>query len=127
MTVWRDVQALALTRTLPLPLPPGGIRVLGDDGFYASIKGRDSGMMVAVDMGTGNPVASARIDEKDRPALFAWLEGLQAKPDVEVMVSDEFNPYFVAAERLALDHQICRFHAGGGHGQRPRNGLLSIP
>jgi transposase-like protein len=108
MTVWRDVQALAEAVSLPAPL--GGIRVLGVDGFYASIKGRDSGMVVAVDMGTGNPVALARIDEKDRPALFAWLEALQEQLGVEVMVSDDFNPYFVAAERLALDHQICRFH-----------------
>jgi transposase-like protein len=108
MTVWRDVQALA--EAVSLPAPPGGIRVLGVDGFYASIKGQDSGMVVAVDMGTGAPVALARIDEKDRPALFAWLEALQEQFGVEVMVSDDFNPYFVAAERLGLDHQICRFH-----------------
>ncbi len=108
MTVWRDVQALA--EAWKLPPPPAGVRVLGVDGFYASIKGQDSGMVVAVDMGTGDPVALARIDEKDRPALFAWLEVLQEQLGVEVMVSDDFNPYFVAAERLALDHQICRFH-----------------
>jgi transposase-like protein len=108
MTVWRDVQALAARRSLPAP--PQGVRVLGVDGFYASMKGEDSGMMVAVDMGTGQPVALARIDEKDRPALFAWLALLQEELGVEVMVSDDFNPYFVAARRLRLEHQICRFH-----------------
>ena len=108
MSVWRDVQALAVTRSLSLP--PEGVRVLGVDGFYAAIKGQDSGMMVAVDMGTGQPVALARIDEKDRPALFAWLAMLQEELGVEVLVSDDFNPYFVAAARLELEHQLCRFH-----------------
>jgi hypothetical protein len=85
MSVWRDVQALA-------------------------IKGEDSGMVVAVDMGSGDPVALARIDEKDRPALFAWLEILKEELGVEVLVSDDFNSYATAAERLDLEHQICRFH-----------------
>jgi transposase-like protein len=108
MSVWRDVQALAATWTLPAP--PQGVRVLGVDGFYDSIKGEDSGMMVAVDMGTGDPVSLARIDEKDRSALFAWLETLKQELGVEVLVSDDFNSYFVAAEQLDLEHQICRFH-----------------
>ena len=34
-------------------------------------------------VGTGNPVALARIDEKDRPALFAWLEVLKEELGVE--------------------------------------------
>jgi transposase-like protein len=108
MSVWRDVQTLADVWTLPPP--PNGVRILGVDGFYASIKGEGSGMMVAVDMGTGNPVALARIDEKDRPALFAWLEALKEHLGVEVLVSDDFNSYSTAAERLDLEHQICRFH-----------------
>lgn len=108
MSVWRDVQALA--EAVSLPAPPRGVRVLGVDGFYASIKGQDSGMVLAVDMGSGDPVALARIDEKDRPALFAWLAALKEALGVEVLVSDDFNSYSTAAERLALDHQICRFH-----------------
>jgi len=108
MSVWRDVQALAEVWTLPPP--PQGVRVLGVDGFYASIRGVGSGLVVAVDMGSGEPVALARIDEKDRPALFAWLEVLKEELGVEVLVSDDFNSYSTAARRLELDHQICRFH-----------------
>ena len=67
-------------------------------------------MMVAVNMGTGQPVALARIDGKDRPALFAWLDVLKEELGVEVLVSDDFNACFVAAERLELEHQIRRFH-----------------
>ncbi|KPK02605.1 MAG: hypothetical protein AMJ56_20770 [Anaerolineae bacterium SG8_19] len=108
MTVWRDVQALADSWSMPTPLQ--GVRVLGIDGFYASIQGKGTGMMVAVDLGTGNPVALARIDEKDRPALFAWLQLLKEELGVEVLVSDDFNSYSTAARRLELQHQICRFH-----------------
>ena len=107
-TVWRDVQALADSWSVPKPLQ--GVRVLGIDGFYASIKGEGSGMMVAVDLGTGHPVALARIDEKDRPALFAWLQWLKEELGVEVLVSDDFNSYSTAARRLELEHQVCRFH-----------------
>jgi hypothetical protein len=108
MSVWRDVQDLAAVRTLAPP--PQGARVLGVDGFYAAIKGQDTGMMVAADMGTGQPVDLARINEKDRPALFAWLEMLKDELGVEVLVSDDFDPDFVAVERLGLAHQLCRFH-----------------
>ena len=108
MSVWRDVQALAVARSLPAPLQ--GVRVLGIDGFYSTIKGQDTGLMVAVDMGTGQPIALARIDEKDRPALFAWLEALKELLGVEVLVSDDFNSYSTAAQRLDLQHQVCRFH-----------------
>jgi hypothetical protein len=108
MTVWRDVQALA--DPWSVPAPPQGVRVLGIDGFYTSIKGEGTGIMVAVDMGTGHPVALARIDEKDRPALFAWLQRLKVELGVEVLVSDDFNSYSTAARRLELEHQVCRFH-----------------
>lgn len=108
MTVWHDVQDLA--ESWSVPPPPQGVRVLGLDGFYDSIKGEDTGMVVAVDMGTGNPVALARIDEKDRPALFAWLALLKEELGVEVLVSDDFNSYATAAQRLDLEHQVCRFH-----------------
>ena len=108
MTVWRDVQALA--DRWSVPAPPQGVRVLGIDGFYTFIKGEGTGIMVAVDMGTGHPVALARIDEKDRPALFAWLQRLKVELGVEVLVSDDFNSYSTAARRLELEHQVCRFH-----------------
>jgi hypothetical protein len=80
------------------------------DGFYDSIKGQDSGMVVAVDLGSGDPVSLARVDAKDRPALFAWLKALQESLGVEVLVSDDFNSYSVTAEALGLQHQVCRFH-----------------
>jgi transposase-like protein len=108
MTVWRDMQALA--DPWSVPAPPRGVQVLGIDGFYTSIKGEGTGIMVAVAMGTGHPVALARIDEKDRPALFAWLQRLKVELGVEVLVSDDFNSYSTAARRLELEHQVCRFH-----------------
>ncbi len=45
---------------------------MGIDGFYTSIMGQDTGLMVAVNLGTGQLIALARIDEKYRPALFTW-------------------------------------------------------
>jgi hypothetical protein len=35
---------------------------------------------------------------------------LKEELGVEVLVSDDFNSYSTAAERLDLEHQICRFH-----------------
>lgn len=102
MTVWRDVQALTAIRSLPAP--PQGVRVLSVDGRYASVDDQDNDLVLGVDIGIGDPVALARIYEKDRDALFAWLEALKEEIGAEVLVSHDFKPYFVAAERLELDH-----------------------
>lgn len=105
MSVWRDVQDLGKPRQVGHP-----VRVLGIDGFYTRIKGKDRGMVVAVDMGNGQPVAVAEVDEKNLPAMLKWLRPLVEELGVEVLVSDDLETFDQVAKALDRPRQVCRFH-----------------
>lgn len=106
-SAWRDVQVVCagLKRRLP-----GRVRVLGVDGFYPKIAGQEQPSVVAVDLGTGQPVALGAISEKDWRAVVAWLEPLVKAWGVEVIVSDDLKELDVATRRLGVEHQVCHFH-----------------
>jgi hypothetical protein len=103
MSIWRDVQAWK-------PTKPERVRVLGVDGFYSRQKGELGGVVVAVDLGTGQPIALAQIQEKDVQAVVEWLQPLIEELGVEVIVTDDLNSHGQMVEQLGKKHQVCRFH-----------------
>jgi transposase-like protein len=106
-SVWWDVQALAadLKRR-----QPGSIRALGVDGVYPRLAGREQATLVAVDLGSGQLVGVAAINEKDWRAVVQWLAPLVQAWGVEVLVTDDLKELDVAARKLGLEHQVCHFH-----------------
>ena len=106
-SVGRDLQALAaeLKRRRP-----SRIRQLGVDGVYLRLKGKEQAVVVAVDLGSGQPVAVAAINEHDWRAVVNWLQPLVSEWGAEVVVSDDLKELDVAARRLGLEHQVCHFH-----------------
>lgn len=107
-TVWRD--AVALGKRVAGRRPRRSVRVLGVDGTGARIAGQSSGVVVAVDMGSGQPVAFVELDERDPEAVRKWLAPLVEQLGVEVLVTDDLASYRPVAESLHLDHQVCLFH-----------------
>jgi hypothetical protein len=65
---------------------------------------------VAVDLGTGQPVALGHINEKDPRALRRWLAPLVKRLGVSVIVTDDLHTYRTVAEHLELEQQVCQFH-----------------
>lgn len=108
MSVWRDGQQIGtmLKQRRQLRVVP----VLGVDGAWLRAKGANSGVMVAVDLGRGEPVDLAVIEEDDVEAVREWLQDLVQELGVEVLVTDDRNNYRPLAQELGLAHQICRFH-----------------
>jgi hypothetical protein len=106
-SIWKDVQAqaVALKRRLPRQ-----VRVLGVDGVYPKLGGREQPTLVCVDLGSGQPVALGAISEKDWRGVVQWLKPLVEAWGVEVLVSDDLKELAVAAQRLQLEHQVCHFH-----------------
>ena len=104
MSGWREVQEAG--EELRRKLSKKDVRVVGIDGAWLQGKG----VMVAVDMGNGDLLEIARIDEKDRDALLAWVEELQGKHHFRVLVTDDLNTYKSIAQELELTHQVCQFH-----------------
>lgn len=105
MSVWRDVQQAGQA-----PKGKKGVRIAGVDGFYMQVKGKDTGMMVLVDLGTGQPLAIGEINEKDPQAVADWLRDKVKDLGIEVIVTDDLESYDQAAKQLEVKHQVCRFH-----------------
>lgn len=108
MTAWRDVQERAGRLRRKGMMKP--VRVLGLDGAYVRGLGKVHPVLVAVDLGSGEPVAVGYVDEYDPQAVRRWLEPLVKQLGVSVVVTDDLMQYKTVAGKLGLEHQICQFH-----------------
>jgi len=109
MTVWRDLQEQA--DQLEKRRRWQGVRVLGVDGLYPLGWGRRKhAVLVAVDLGSGQPVAIGYLDEANPHALRRFLQPLVQRLGVGVIVTDDLTSYRQVAEKLDIGHQVCQFH-----------------
>jgi transposase-like protein len=108
MTVWRDGQQV--TGQIRQQRHGRPVRVLGVDGTGSRVNGQGTGVVVAVDLGRGVPVAVAELDEKDPTAVIAWLGPLATQLGVEVLVTDDLGSYRRVVEELGVYHQVCLWH-----------------
>jgi len=104
MSGWRDVQEEG--KRIRHKLRWKATRIAGVDGAW--INGR--GIMVAVDLGDGELLAIAEIDEKEKERLQSWLKMLKQKHNIGAIVTDDLATYKEIAEELELGHQVCQFH-----------------
>ena len=108
MTVWRDLQEQAGLLEKRRRWQP--VRVLGLDGAYPLGWGKKQPVLIAIDLGSGEPVAIGYLDEANPQALRRFLEPLVQRLGVSVIVSDDLASYRIVAEKLNLEHQVCQFH-----------------
>jgi hypothetical protein len=108
MTAWRDEQERAAQLKRRRMNQP--VRVLGLDGAYVRGWGETRAVLVAVDLGTEQPVALGYVDEKDPQAVRRWLTPLVQQLGVSVIVTDDLVSYRIVADKLDLEHQVCQFH-----------------
>jgi len=86
-TVWRDVQEAG--KQIRRRLKWKSARVVGVDGAWINSKG----VMVAVDLGDGELLSIAEIDEKEKVNLQAWLKILKQKHNIGAIVTDDLATY----------------------------------
>lgn len=108
MTAWRDVQEEAGNKKRQRMWKP--VRVLGLDGAYVQGWGKKRAVLVAVDLGEGDPVAIGYVDERNPDVVRRWVEPLVKRLGVSVIVTDDLASYKIVAEKLGLEHQVCQFH-----------------
>jgi DNA-directed RNA polymerase subunit RPC12/RpoP/transposase-like protein len=125
MTIWRDVQGEAQQLKQRNQWKP--VRVLGLDGASVLGWGAKQGVLVAVDLGTGDPIAVGYVDEYNPQALRRWLEPLVQQHGITVIVSDDLFSYKLVAEKLQLGHQICQFHVRRWVGKTLKELQESVP
>jgi transposase-like protein len=108
MSIWRDVQQRAKQLERERHWKP--VRVLGLDGLYVRGWGKIQPVLVAVDLGDGDPVTLGYVDEKDPQAVKQFLEPLVQRLGISVIVTDDLFSFKVVADQLGLEHQVCQFH-----------------
>jgi len=125
MTIWRDVQESAQQIQRQNHWKP--VRVLGLDGAYVLGWGEKQPVLVAVDLGSGEPLAIGYLNEQDPQALRRWLEPLVQRHGITVIVTDDLSSYKVVSENLQLGHQICQFQVRRWVGKALRELQETVP
>ncbi|HVN82647.1 MAG TPA: transposase [Terriglobia bacterium] len=125
MTVWRDAQGEAERLGKQNQWKP--VRVLGVDGEYVLGWGEKRPVMVAVDLGEGQPVAVGYVNEHDQQAVRRWLEPIVQRLGVSVIVTDDLGLYRAVARQLNVEHQICQFHVRRWVGRALKELQKSLP
>ncbi len=125
MTIWRDVQAAA--HALQKQKQWKAVRVVGLDGAYVLGWGDKQPVLVAVDLGSGEPLAVGYVNEHDPQAVRRWLAPLIQQHGITVIVTDDLSSYKIVAEKLQLGHQICQFHVRRWVGKALRELAETIP
>ena len=125
MTVWRDLQEQAELMDKRRHWKP--VRILGLDGAYVRAWGGVRPVLVAVDLGEGQPVAVGYVDEYNPQAMQRWLEPLVKRLGVSVIVTDDLVHYKTVAQKLDLEHQICQFHVRRWVGRTLRELRETVP
>ena len=118
---WRSVQREGQRIRKKLQWKPA--RVVGVDGAWVAGKG----LMVPVDLGDGELLALAEIDEKEKSAVAVWLKTLKQKHNIGAIVTDDLATYKEITQELALGHQICQFHVRRWVGQALRKLEAELP
>jgi hypothetical protein len=125
MTIWRDVQREAEQVKKRNHWKP--VRVVGLDGAYVLGWGEKQSVLVAVDLGTGEPIALGCINEYDPQVVRRWLAPLVQRHGITVIVTDDLSSYKIVAEKLQLAHQVCQFHVRRWVGKALKDLQETIP
>ena len=125
MTIWRDVQAAAQQVKKRNQWKP--VRVLGLDGANVLGWGKKQPVLVAVDLGTAEPLAVGYLNEYDPQAIKRWLQPLVQRHGITVIVTDDLASYKIVAQKLQLGHQVCQFHVRRWVGKTLRELQETIP
>lgn len=121
MSGWRDVQEEGKRIRRGLRWKPA--RVVGVDGAWEN----GTGLMIAVDLGDGELLSIAEIDEKDKEEVEAWLRDLAQRHQIGVVVSDDLATYKEITDELEIGHQVCQFHVRRWVGRKLRELEEDIP
>lgn len=109
MSVWRDLQEQA--GQLEKQRHWQAVRVLGLDGAYVhGWDKRKHPVLIAVDLGRGQPVAIGYVDEYNPQAVRRFLAPLVQRLGVSVIVTDDLASFRQVTQKLGVEHQVCQFH-----------------
>ena len=84
--------------------------VVGSDGTYVKVKGKKVGVQVVVDDKDSDLLGIEIVVSENTEEVLEVVREIARQVKAEVLVSDDLDTYKHVADRLGLDHQICRSH-----------------
>lgn len=112
-TVYNNVQEAGIVsrrRQCASVASEGKRAVIGSDGTYVKVRGEKVGIQVVVDDRNGDLLGLDIIVSENSEEVRQVVEQVAQQVEAEVLVSDDLDVYKGVADRLGLDHQICRSH-----------------
>ncbi len=91
-------------------LGKGERAVIGSDGTYLKVKGQEIGVQVVVDDSDGELLGLEIIVSENTEAVEEVVRAVAEQVQAKGLVSDDLDVYKGVADKLALEHQICRSH-----------------
>jgi hypothetical protein len=84
-------------------------------------------VLVAVDLGNGQPVTVGYLDEVNPQAVRRFLEPLVQRLGVSVVVTNDLARFRLATQKLGVEHQVCQFHVRRWVGRTLRELSETVP
>jgi len=88
----------------------GTVQALGIDFTHVKRLGQDTIVAVATSILSGAALDFEIIADEKAETIQAWVRGLCASLQVEVLVTDDADALKTVADALGLEQQICRAH-----------------
>ena len=107
MSVWRDVQESG-SGALSGWLNSARSRVMGADETMVRLRGKKTVVGFVADAKSGQLVGMDVLVDRDSEGFVRWLQRYVSRFGVEAMVTDDLSSYKPVAERLGVEHQVCR-------------------
>lgn len=104
----------------------GRLWAVGQDTTVFKVKGKKVITSIITDALTGKTVSIDFLEHEDAESLKKCIEKAAGK-DLEVLVSDDADPYKAVAEELGVKHQLCIAHAKKGYMRRAKNIATNTP
>jgi hypothetical protein len=111
--IWQNVQEAGVRALQGLRREQARNRrivVLGADETEMKVKGEGITVGFVTDPASGEIVGMEILAGRESQDFADWLKGYAKRHEAKVIVSDDLDPYRLAADEMGLEQQICVAH-----------------
>ena len=111
VTIWRDIQAEGVkSRGRLMNFPKGTSLVIGLDGTYFKVKGKEVSTIFATEVKEGVTIWFDTRNERDKVEVRKSINELAKLCQIEAVITDDWELYKEPLEARRVPHQVCLAH-----------------
>lgn len=128
VTIWRDVQDIGeKLRRKKMPLLAGTRIVVGIDGTYVRVRGREEPVLIATNAHDGTTITVSLANEWKEEELKAFFKEIAKAIGIAGIITDDLDTYKMVSEKQKIAHQVCLAHVKKNIGRRLLKLTTKIP